>query len=134
MANGHIENIVRVHLTLLRAVGAPAVAQVSNDWLSNHVGGHEVGIPDGETLIARVVRNFVELRDAGLDGVNPTLNNLEKLLLYSKSFATHIDTAMKNGPGANNVPLNGNVKRGLFLLTGKAYIGEEAYREYAEVF
>ena len=41
---------------------------------------------------------------------------------------------MKNGPGANNVPLNGNVIRGLFLLTGKPYIGEEAYREYAEVF
>ena len=46
----------------------------------------------------------------------------------SRSFATHIDTAMKNGPGADNVV------RGLFLLTGKPYIGEEAYREYAEVF
>ena len=53
MADGRIENIV--HLTLLRAVGGPAVAQVSNDWLSNHVAGHEVGIPDGETSIARVV-------------------------------------------------------------------------------
>ena len=62
MADGHIENIVRVHLTLLRAVGAPAVAQVSNDWLSNHVAGHEVGIPDGETSIARVVRKFVKLK------------------------------------------------------------------------
>ena len=44
MTDGRIENIVRVHLTLLRAVGAPAVAQVSNDWLSNHVVGHEVGM------------------------------------------------------------------------------------------
>ena len=80
MANSRIENDVIVHLTLLMAVRASAVAQVSNDWLSNHVAGHEVGIPDGETLIARVIRKFVELRDSGLEGIDPSLSNLENLL------------------------------------------------------
>ena len=30
--------------------------------------------------------------------------------------------------------LNGHVIRGLFLLTGKPWIADEGYREYAEVF
>ena len=71
MADGRIENVVRIHLTLLRAVGAGAAAQVSN-----HVAGPEQRVPEGETSI---------VRGAGLVGVNPSLSNLEKLLVYSKS-------------------------------------------------
>ena len=41
MADGRIENVVRVHFTLLRAVGAAGVAQVSKAWLSNHAAGTE---------------------------------------------------------------------------------------------
>ena len=141
MADGRIENVVRVHLTLLRAVGAAGVAQVSNDWLSNHAAGPEQGIPEGETSIARVIRKFVDLRDAGIEGIDPSLSNLEKLLVYSKSkdgiarsFSTHIDVAMKNAPGANNVGLHGHVVRGMFLLTETQRIADEASREYAEVF
>ena len=37
---------------------------------------------------------------------------------FASSFSTHIDTAMKNAPGANNLGLHGH----------------ETYREYAEVF
>ena len=40
---------------------------------------------------------------------------------------------MKNAPGANNVGLHGHVVRGLFLLTETPWIGDETYREYAEV-
>ena len=141
MADGRIENVVRMHLTLLRAVGAGAAAQVRNDWLSNHVAGPEQGVPEGETSIARVIRKFVYLRDAGFVGVHSSLSNLEKLLVYSKSkdgiprsFSTHIDVAMKNAPGANNVGLHGNVMRGLFTLTGKQWVADEDFREYAEVF
>ena len=85
MADGRMENVVRIHLTSLRAVGAGAAAQVSNDWLSNHVAGPEQGVPEGETSIVRVIRKFVDLRDAGIVGVEPSLSNLEKLLVYSKS-------------------------------------------------
>ena len=70
---------------MLRAVGAPGVAQISNDWLSNHIAGQEVGIPERETSIARVIRKFVDLRDAGIEGIDPSLSNLEKLIVYSKS-------------------------------------------------
>ena len=52
----------------------------------------------------------------------------------TRSFATHIDTAMKNEAGANNVVLNGHVIRGLFQLMGKPWIADEHYREYAEEF
>ena len=141
MADGRIEGTVRVHLTLLRAAGPAVAAQVSNDWLRDEVAaGHEVGIAGDETSIARIVRKF-DLREAGLDGTSPSLRNLEKLLLFSKSkdgitrsLATHIDTAMKNEAGANNVVLNGDVISGLFQLTGKPWIADEYYREYAEVF
>ena len=76
-------------------------AQVSNDWLRNEVAaGNKVGIAADETSIARVIRKF-DLREAELEGTSPSLRNLEKLLLFSKSkdgdtrsFATHIDTAM----------------------------------------
>ena len=44
MAYRGIEEIVRIHLTLLRAIGPAVTAQVSNDWLRNAVAGHEVGI------------------------------------------------------------------------------------------
>ena len=116
MADGRIEGIVRVHRTLLRAAGPVAAAQVSNDWLRNEAAGREVGITDGETSIDRVFRKF-DLREAELDGISPSLRNLEKVLLFSKSkvgdtrsLATHIDTAMKNPAGPNNVPLNGHIR------------------------
>ena len=65
----------------------------------------------------------------------------EKLLEFSKSkdgtnrsYATHIDTAMRNEAGANNVVLNGHVMQGLFLLTENPWAADERYRMYAEVF
>ena len=136
-----IESVVRFHLTLLRAAGAGAATQVKNDWLSNHIAGPEQGVPEGETSIARVIRKVVGLRDAGIVGVPLSLSNLEKLLVYGKgkdgvprSFSTLIDVAMKNTPGSNNVALHGNVVRGLFTLTGKQWVADEDFREYAEVF
>ena len=43
MADGRIEGIVRVHLTLVRAAGPAVAAQVSNDWLRDEVAaGHEM--------------------------------------------------------------------------------------------
>ena len=136
-----IESVVRIHLTLLRGAGAGAAIQVRNDWLSNHIAGQEQGVPEGETSIARVIRKFVGLRDAGFVGVPSSLSNLEKLFVYGRSkdgqprsFSTHIDVAMKNTPGPNNVPLHGNVVRGLFNLTGNQWGGNEDFRDYAEVF
>ena len=99
------------------------------------------GAPEGETSIGRVTRKFVGLRDAGFVGVPSSLGNLEKLFVYGKSkdgqprsFSTHIDVAMKNTPGPNNVPVHGNVVRGLFNLTGNPWGGNEDFRDYAEVF
>ena len=40
MADQGIEEIVRVHLTMLRAIGPAATAQVSDDWPRNAVAGH----------------------------------------------------------------------------------------------
>ena len=114
MADRGIEEIVRVHLTKLRSIGPAATAQVSNDWLRNAVAGHEVGAPGEETSVARVIRKF-DLVGAGMQGNAPSLGNFEKLLESSKSkngisrsHATHIDTAMRNDAGANNVVLNGH--------------------------
>ena len=45
MADKGFEEIVRVHLTMLRAIGPSATAQVSNDWLWNAMAGDEVGAP-----------------------------------------------------------------------------------------
>ena len=67
MADRGIEEIVRVHLTLLRAVDPAITAQVSNDWLQNEMAGNEVGIPGDETSVARVNRKF-DLAGAGMEG------------------------------------------------------------------
>ena len=67
-----------------------------------------------------------DLREAKLEGSSP---NFEKLLLFSKSkdgdtrsFATHIDTTMKNKAGANNIVLNGHwsCNEGLIPAYGKS--------------
>ena len=70
-----------------------------------------------------------------------SLGNFEKLLNFSKSkdgicrsYASHIDTAMRNEAGANRVVLNGEVMRVLFLLTEYPWPVDERYRLYAEVF
>ena len=98
------------------------------------MAGHEVGIPGDETSVARVNRKF-DLAGAGMEGDAPTLGNFEKLLEFSKSkdgtnrsYATHIDTAMRNEAGANNVVLNGHVMRGLFLLMENPWAADERYR------
>ena len=79
-------------------------------------------MPADETSVARVIRKCY-LTEAGLEGINPSLGNFEKLLLFSKSkygntrcFSTHIDTAMKNEAGANNIVFNGRVMRGFQLM------------------
>ena len=128
MADGHIEGIVRVHLTLLRAADPAVVVQESNEWLRDEVAaGNEVGKTADETSVARVIRKF-DLREAELEGTSPSLGNFEKLLLFSKSkdgdtrsIATQIDTAMKNQAGANNIVLNGYV----FQLTEKPWAPDE---------
>ena len=84
MADQGIEEIVRVHLTMLRAIGPAATAQVSNNWLRNAVAGHEVWAPGEETSLARVIRKF-DLVGAGMEGNAPSLGNFEKLLELSKS-------------------------------------------------
>ena len=136
-----IESVVRVHLMLLRGVGAGVESRVTNDWLSNRIAGQEVGAPDGETSIARVVRRFAGLRDAGFVGVPSSLGNLERLLVHGSSkdgkprnFSTHIDVAMKNVVGPNNVAVHGNVVRGMFNLVGVPWGGNEDFKDYAEVF
>ena len=93
-----------------------------------------------ETLVARVIKKF-DQTGAGLEGDAPSLGNYEKLLIFSKSkdgtnrsFATHIDTAMRNEAGGNNIVLNGHVMRGLFLLTENPWAADERYKMYAEVF
>ena len=63
-----IENVVRCHLMLLRGIGAGNECKVTNDWLSNPIAGLEVGAPDGETSVGRVIRRFAGLRDAGFVG------------------------------------------------------------------
>ena len=70
-----------------------------------------------------------------------SLGNFEKLLNFSKSkdgicrsYASHIDTAMRNEAVANRVALNGEVMRGLFLLTNYTWQADGRYRLFAEVF
>ena len=96
MAYRGIEEIVRIHLTLLRAIGPAVTAQVSNDWLRNAVVGHEVRAPGEEISVARVIRKF-DLIGAGMEGNAPILENFEKFQEFSKSrdgtcssYATHI--------------------------------------------
>ena len=121
-----IENVVRCHLMLLRGIGAGNECKVTNDWLSNPIAGLEVGAPEGETSVGRVIRRFAGLRDAGFVGVQSSLGNLERLLVHGQSkdgkprkFSTRIDVAMKNAVGPNNVPVHGNVVRGMFNLVGR---------------
>ena len=71
MADQGIEEIVRIHLTMLRLIGPAATAQVSNNWLRNAVAGDEVGAPGGETSVARVIRKFDQV-GAGMEGNAPT--------------------------------------------------------------
>ena len=113
MADQAIEEIVRVHLTMLRAIGPAATAQVSNDCLRNTVAADEVGAPGGETSVARVIRKY-DLVGAGTEADASSLGNFEKLLNFFKSkdgicrsYASHIDTAMRNEAGGNRVALNG---------------------------
>ena len=80
MADRGIEEIIRVHLIMLRAIGPAATAKVSNDGLRNAVAGHELGAPGEETSVARVIRKF-DLREAELEGTSPSLGNFEKLLV-----------------------------------------------------
>ena len=67
MADQAIEEIVRLHLIMLRAIGPAATAQVSN-----------------ETSVARVIRKY-DLVDAGIKANALSLGNFEKLLNFSKS-------------------------------------------------
>ena len=48
--------------------------------------------------------------------------------------SSHIDTAMRNEAGANRVALNGEVMRGLFLLTNYTWQADGRYRLFAVVF